>query len=164
MTNNKKFRLVAMGGTFDEIHIGHLSLFSRAFELSDNAIIGITSDEFAAKARGKNNLNHNYNQRVAKVKKIIEKRFGFNNYQITKLDDDYGPTLLSADVDALIASSETANKGVDINKIRCKSGLKPLTIIIVDMMKAEDGNPISSSRIRAGEIDASGKLLKIKQK
>ena len=162
MTNNKKYRLVAIGGTFDEIHIGHLSLFSKAFEVSDKVIIGVTSDEFASKARGKNNLNHNYNQRVANVKKIIEKRFGFNNYQITKLDDEYGPTPLSADVDALVASSETANKGVEINKMRWKNGLKPLNIILVDMMKAEDGNPISSSRIRAGEIDASGKLLKIK--
>jgi pantetheine-phosphate adenylyltransferase len=162
MTNNKKYRLVAMGGTFDEIHIGHLSLFSKAFEVSDKVIIGVTSDEFASKARGKNNLNHNYNQRVANVKKIIEKRFGFNNYQITKLDDEYGPTPLSADVDALVASSETANKVVEINKMRWKNGLKPLNIILVDMMKAEDGNPISSSRIRAGEIDASGKLLKIK--
>jgi cytidyltransferase-like protein len=162
MTNNKKYRLVAMGGTFDEIHIGHLSLFSKAFEVSDKVIIGVTSDEFASKARGKNNLNHNYNQRVANVKKIIEKRFEFNNYQITKLDDEYGPTPLSADVDALVASSETANKGVEINKMRWKNGLKPLNIILVDMMKAEDGNPISSSRIRAGEIDASGKLLKIK--
>jgi pantetheine-phosphate adenylyltransferase len=162
MTNNKKYRLVAMGGTFDEIHIGHLSLFSKAFEVSDKVIIGVTSDEFASKARRKNNLNHNYNQRVANVKKIIEKRFGFNNYQITKLDDEYGPTPLSADVDALVASSETANKGVEINKMRWKNGLKPLNIILVDMMKAEDGNPISSSRIRAGEIDASGKLLKIK--
>ena len=162
MTNNKKYRLVAIGGTFDEIHIGHLSLFSKAFEVSDKVIIGVTSDEFASKARGKNNLNHNYNQRVANVKKIIEKRFGFNNYQITKLNDEYGPTPLSADVDALVASSETANKGVEINKMRWKNGLKPLNIILVDMMKAEDGNPISSSRIRAGEIDASGKLLKIK--
>jgi pantetheine-phosphate adenylyltransferase len=162
MTNNKKYRLVAMGGTFDEIHIGHLSLFSKAFEVSDKVIIGVTSDEFASKTRGKNNLNHNYNQRVANVKKIIEKRFEFNNYQITKLDDEYGPTPLSADVDALVASSETANKGVEINKMRWKNGLKPLNIILVDMMKAEDGNPISSSRIRAGEIDASGKLLKIK--
>jgi cytidyltransferase-like protein len=162
MTNNKKFRLVAMGGTFDEIHIGHLSLFSKAFEVSDKVIIGVTSDEFAAKTRGKNNLNHNYNQRVTNVKKIIKKRFGFKNYQITKLDDEYGPTSLSADVDALIASSETANKGVEINKMRWKNGLKPLNIILVDIMKAEDGNPISSSRIRAGEIDASGKLLKIK--
>jgi pantetheine-phosphate adenylyltransferase len=162
MTNNKKFRLVAMGGTFDEIHIGHLSLFSKAFEVSDKVIIGVTSDEFASKARGKNNLNHNYNQRVANVKKIIEKRFGFNNYRIIKLDDEYGPTPLSADVDALVASSETANKGVEINKMRWKNGLTPLKIILVDMMKAEDGNPISSSRIRSGEIDASGKLLKIK--
>jgi phosphopantetheine adenylyltransferase len=29
----------------------------------------------------------------------------------------------------------------------------------VDLVRAEDGNPISSSRIRTGQIDPQGKLL-----
>jgi len=33
-------------------------------------------------------------------------------------------------------------------------------IIAVESLKAEDGGPISSTRIRAGEIDSLGKILK----
>ena len=40
-----------MGGTFDIIHKGHLTLLSNAFDVADKVIIGLTSDEFAAKKR-----------------------------------------------------------------------------------------------------------------
>ena len=48
-----KFSLVAMGGTFDIIHRGHLTLLENAFEISDKVIIGLTGDELAAKKRKK---------------------------------------------------------------------------------------------------------------
>ena len=44
-----KFSLIAMGGTFDIIHRGHLTLLTNAFEISDKVIIGLTSDEFVQK-------------------------------------------------------------------------------------------------------------------
>ena len=44
-----KFSLVAMGGTFDIIHQGHLTLLANAFEISNKVIIGLTSDEFVQK-------------------------------------------------------------------------------------------------------------------
>ena len=44
-----KFSLIAMGGTFDIIHRGHLTLLTTAFEISDKVIIGLTSDEFVQK-------------------------------------------------------------------------------------------------------------------
>jgi pantetheine-phosphate adenylyltransferase len=49
---------------------------------------------------------------------------------------------------------------LEINEVRSEKGIKPLIIVTVDMIKAEDGNPVSSSRIRTGEIDPQGKLLK----
>nr|MDQ3719065.1 cytidyltransferase [Thermoproteota archaeon] len=76
------------------------------------------------------------------------------------LDDVYGPTVIYGDVEAIVSSSETAIKGDLINDIRSRNGLKPLNIIIINMIRAEDGYPISSTRIRNGEIDSFGKLLK----
>jgi phosphopantetheine adenylyltransferase len=38
--------------------------------------------------------------------------------------------------------------------------LKRVNVIDVGLLKAEDGSTISSTRIRAGEIDARGRLLK----
>jgi pantetheine-phosphate adenylyltransferase len=157
----KRFHLVATGGTFDEIHSGHLALLSKAFDLCETLIIGVTSDEFATKRKGKNNIHHRYEERVANLKDAIRENFGDVKYQISKLDNDYGPVILSADVDALVASTETAKKGNDINRIRHNNGLAPIEVVIVDLVKAYDGKPISSSRIRSGEIDAAGKKLKL---
>lgn len=157
-----KFDVVATGGTFDEIHDGHLALICKAFEIGNKVIIGVTSDEFAAKTKGMNRIRHTYQERVANLKEVIEKKVGKVIYEISKLDSDYGPAVTSGEVGALVASVETAKKGEDLNIIRSRNGLPMLRIIAVEMRRADDGHPISSSRIRAGEIDASGRILKSK--
>lgn len=155
-----KFNVVATGGTFDVIHIGHLALLSKAFEQGKKVVIGVSSDEFADTVKGKGKITHTYEQRVANLRQVIQASFGYVIYEITKLNTTYGPTVLSGEVDALIASSETAKKGSEINEIRSNKGIRPLVIVTVDMIRADDGNPISSSRIRSGQIDPKGKLLK----
>ncbi|HKX81112.1 MAG TPA: pantetheine-phosphate adenylyltransferase [Nitrososphaera sp.] len=154
----KRFHVVATGGTFDEIHVGHIALLSRAFRAGEKVIIGVSSDEFARK-RGKK-LNHNYDERVASLRRRISKEFGDVSYVIAKLDADFGPAVTSGEVDALVASRETEGKGASLNEMRANRGLKEVQIIAVDIVKAEDGSPISSTRIRAGEIDQSGRLVK----
>ena len=155
----EKFPVVATGGTFDEIHVGHVTLLAKAFEVGDKVIIGVSSDEFAAK-RGKR-LNHNFEHRVENLKKVIKKEFGdIVEYEIAKLEGNFGPAVTSGTVDALVASAETGGKGKTLNEIRAKKGLKPAKIITVELVRAEDGSPISSTRIREGEIDNMGKLLK----
>jgi pantetheine-phosphate adenylyltransferase len=160
-----KFPVVATGGTFDEIHTGHVMLLAKAFEVGNKVIIGISSDEFATK-RGKK-INHNFEQRAETLRKVITKEFGDKNtnYEIAKLEEDFGPMVTTdPNVAALVASSETAEKGKILNERRTEKGLEPVQIIAVDMVKAEDGLPISSTRIRAGEIDSSGKILARKKK
>jgi pantetheine-phosphate adenylyltransferase len=155
-----KFNLAATGGTFDVIHAGHFALLSKAFEISDKVIIGVTSDEFAAKNRGKSKIHHNYETRVAALKEAIKNRFGKVDYTISKLHSRFGPAVVFGQVDVLVASSETVVKGKEINEIRLANGFKPLAIISVKLVKADDGRPISSTRIRLGQIDSSGKVLK----
>jgi pantetheine-phosphate adenylyltransferase len=152
-----KLPLVATGGTFDEIHIGHLALLARAFREGEKVIIGVSSDDFAAR-RGKK-LNHSFEQRVRKLRNVIRKEFGNVVFEIARLDGDFGPVVTSGNVSALIASKETERKGKILNEMRVDRGLKPVRIVAVDLVRAEDGSPISSTRMRAGEIDGRGKLL-----
>jgi pantetheine-phosphate adenylyltransferase len=156
------YAVVATGGTFDEIHIGHIALLSKAFEVGNKVIIGVSSDEFA-KSRGKK-LSHDYGKRVSNLRNTISSEFGKPNYEIARLNADFGPAVTSGDVSALVTSSETQNKGAALNEMRTKRGLKPVVVIAVELLKAEDGSPISSTRIRAGEIDHKGKLIRKKSK
>jgi len=152
-----QFKLVAMGGTFDIIHIGHLSLIEKASSISERTIIGLTSDSLAVK-NGKNIIN-NFKQRFENLEKTLKEKFPYGSFEIAELNDDFGPAVIEGDVNALVVSEETSKKGDALNTMRKERNLSPVEIIIVPMKLASDGDRISSSRIRNSEIDTSGNVL-----
>jgi len=154
-----QFTLVAMGGTFDIIHKGHLTLLAKAFSISSNVIIGLTSDELAEK-RGKKTLN-DYKKRFETLMNIIKTNFPNHLFQISKLDNDFGPAVLEENVQALVVSGETGNQGEILNQLRKEKNLTPVKIVIVPMVLAHDGNRISTTRIKNSEIDIDGNVSSI---
>ena len=154
-----KFSLIAMGGTFDIIHRGHLTLLSTAFEISEKVIIGLTSDEFVQQ-KGKNPI-HKYDERLKNLTSIIFKNFPNSYFEISQLNNDFGPAVLQNEVQALVVSDETKNQGDILNKLRTECNLSPVEVIVVPMSLAKDGERISTTRIKNSEIDSEGNLLSI---
>ena len=151
-----KYEIIALGGTFDIIHAGHIALLKRGFAISKKVIIGLTSDKFALK-NGKELVNK-YEKRHSSLKLLIEEKFLGSKYEIAKLENDFGPAVVEGNIEALIVSTETQDKGEILNKLRAEKNLQPVKIISVSMVLAEDGNRISTTRIRDMEIDFNGKL------
>ena len=151
-----QFDLVAMGGTFDIIHDGHMALLNKSFSISSNVIIGLSSDQLAAK-RGKN-IDNNYEERLSSLESVIEKNFPNSSYEISKLENDFGPAVIEGTVQALVVSEETSSKGVKLNELRAERNHPPAEIVVVPMVLAKDGKAISSTRIKNSEIDSSGNL------
>ncbi len=151
-----QFDTVAMGGTFDIIHAGHIALLNKSFSISSNVIIGLSSDQLAVK-RGKN-LANDYSKRLSSLKDLIEKNFPNSSYEISKLENDFGPAVIEGSVKALVVSEETSSKGVKLNELRAARNLPPVKIVVVPMVLAKDGKAISSTRIKNSEIDSSGNL------
>jgi len=158
--NPRKYRRVATGGTFDHIHLGHIALLEKSFEVGDEVVIGVTSDEFAKEMGKKPDLP--YDVRVRKLQSLLRKRFRGRSYVIAKLFDYFGPGIASADVQALVASDETAPRLQLANELRAAKGFPPLKLVAVPLVMADDAKPISSTRIRRGEISVNGRLLRAK--
>ena len=152
----ESFDLVAMGGTFDVIHSGHMALLKKAFSISSKVIIGLSSDQLAKK-RGKN-LTSDYPKRLSLLKSVVEKNFPNSSYEISKLENDFGPAVIEGSVKALVVSEETSGKGIRLNELRAERNLSPVRIVVVPMVLAKDGKAISTTRIKNFEIDDSGNL------
>ena len=153
-----RYRCVAVGGTFDVLHIGHQALLSKSFELGHEVVIGITSDEFALRL-GKV-LDRGYDERFSMIREFLKEVFPDSKYSIWKLDNYFGPAILLDRVEAIVVSTETYHRVKIANEERKKRGLDSLKVEVVSLVNADNGMPISTRRIRRGEIDSEGHQIK----
>ena len=145
-----RFKKVAVGGSFDVLHIGHEALLGRAFEAGEFILIGLTSNEMLEKDVVP------FDDRRKALEGFLE---DVGEYEIIKLTDPLGPAASEAEIEAIVVSKETAKGASEINKVRKEKGLKSLEIISIPLILADDGGPISSTRVKTREIDRNGRSL-----
>ncbi len=155
----KKFRKVGVGGTFDELHRGHRVLLSKAFEIGERVAIGLCSDAFVSKM-GKPHVTAPYAERLKELKAFLKELGVLERAEFVPLDDPFGTTLSGSCIEALVVSEETKPVALKINAKRREAGLSQLEVVIVVMVPSENCAPISTTRIRKGEMDREGHLLK----
>jgi pantetheine-phosphate adenylyltransferase len=113
---------------------------------------------------GKPHITANYAERKKDLASYLTEIGLMDKAKIVPLKDPYGLTIKGKGLEALVVSKETARTASSINEARQKAGIPPLEIVAVDMIQAENNTPISTTRIRSGEIDRNGHMLKNTQK
>lgn len=154
----RKYDKVAVGGTFDKFHKGHKTLIKKALDVGKTVLIGITTEQML-KNYPKNHVVDRFSDRVKELKTFLEEIKVMSKIVTIPIDDPYGPTITDESIDLLVVSLETAFRAREINQLRKVRGLKPLKIMVINMVLAEDRQPISTNRIRREEIDREGRLL-----
>jgi cytidyltransferase-like protein len=154
----KQYKKVAVGGTFDHFHIGHKHLIKTALSLGEQVLIGLTTDTLL-KTRPKQHKIQSYSQRKRVITCLLNDICATMRSRIVPLHDVFGSSIRDPEIDALVVSTETQHRAQEVNKIRIRKGFKPLQLIVIDLVLAKDGRPISASRIQNNEIDHHGNIL-----
>jgi pantetheine-phosphate adenylyltransferase len=154
-----KLRVVAVGGTFDEFHKGHEVLLLKAFEVGERVKIGLCSEDFV-KRLNKPHITAPYSQRLKDLRAFLLRNGLAKRAEILSIDDPFGVTLSDRSLDGIVVSRETESTALLINKKRGESELPPLAIIVISMVPSDNHIPVSTTRIRCGEIDREGHLLR----
>ena len=157
---SKKYKLVGVSGTFSPpLHLGHMTLIRKAFEISEKVMIGITIDEMT-KNKTLSNLIPSLKIRKENVVNFLKENNFSERAIIIDLKDSYGPAIEDQGLEAIIVSEDTQHMGQKINQKREEKNLPPLDFVPISMVLSRNGKPISSTRMRKNEIDEKGNPIK----
>ncbi len=145
---------VCLGGTFHPFHAGHAALLEAAAARATELFVGVTVGELAKRARDMPGVE----ERIAAVEYHLRTAGYEGGLLVRPLDAPEGPAA-TEDYDVIVVSPETIRGAGRINDKRSTAGLKPLEVVVVPHVLAQDLLPISSTRIARADIDAYGQRL-----
>jgi len=152
----RKYKNVALGGTFDHFHKGHMALIDRAFSIGDKVVIGITHQKMC-KDKILSNVIEPYNIRKKSVRDYISSKKWVNRSKLTLINDFAGPLTKDIHYDAVVVSKNSKPNADLINRMRLTNGIRPLEIVQVEEIRDRNNqNMISSAAIRKGTMDRKG--------
>ncbi len=151
------FNHVFVAGTFDQLHKGHQHLLERAFSEGKDVTIGLTTDDFIRMYKGGIAVG-SYAERKKQLTEWLLEQGKVPHCVVIPISDALEPAA-SDYFDAIIVTPDNRFRGEQINDLRRQRGLQAMALIEVPLIHAADGTPISSTRIRKGEIDTDGRLV-----
>jgi pantetheine-phosphate adenylyltransferase len=132
-------------------------LLAKAFELGELVFVGVAGDRLVSKLN-KDHLVRKFAVRRRDLRRLLKARGWLPRARITELKDPFGPATRRKRLDALVVSEETRANGLRVNGLRRSQGLKPLRLYVIRMVRTKDGQLLSDTRIRRGEVNPQGKL------
>lgn len=153
------YKHVFVGGTFDGLHKGHEAVLARSFKEGEKVTIGVTSDEFVRQYKAGPDTIRPYVERTKMLHEWLKSNGYKGKYNVISINDPWEPAASAKDYEALLVTGDTRFRGEEINVMRKKNNLPSLLLLQGQLVNALDGRPISSTRVRSGEIDTQGRLI-----
>lgn len=153
----RRLPLAVLGGTFDHLHAGHHALLATAFQVGDEVAIGLTTEAFiAGHPKPDPDRIESYAVRRNALARWIGRNFPGRRWRVVPLENSFGRSV-DPGVDVLVVSRDTLNGARAVNRERRRLGRNPIPVVIVPLVLADDLEPISSRRVRGGEIGTDGR-------
>lgn len=155
----RRYRLAVLGGTFDHLHVGHHALLASAFRVGEEVAVGLTTDRFVADhPKPVPDRIQPFSVRRAALVRWVHRNFPGRRWRVTPLEDPFGRSV-GPEVDVLVVSRDTEPGGRSVNRERRRLGRRPVPLVVVPLALADDLEPVSSRRVRSGEIATDGRRL-----
>ena len=90
--------IVLVTGGFDPLHSGHIEYFKAAKELGDHLVVGVNSDEWLTRKKGRPFMSFDERCAIIKELSVVDEVIGFNdiddtaNHAIFQLQSTTGPS------------------------------------------------------------------------
>lgn len=144
---------LVVGGSWRFLHAGHRYILLKAFDLGKKVDIGVTSDRMLGKKIRKE-PEQDFEQRKQRLEQFLESHALEDRAQVIEIDNIYGNAVEEGE--KLLVTPETEPGAEAINERRREQDREELEVEVLEKLEAEDGGPVSSTRIADGTIDENG--------
>jgi pantetheine-phosphate adenylyltransferase len=140
--------------------VGHEALLAAAFRAGPRVAIGLTTEAFLADhPKPWRDRLQSYDRRRRALRSWLARRYPVARWTVVPLSDRFGRSVEDG-VDALVVSADTVDGGRAVNEERRRRGRRSVPLLVVPLVLADDLRPVSSRRVRSGEIDRFGRRLR----
>ncbi|KAI0210274.1 Bifunctional coenzyme A synthase [Lamellibrachia satsuma] len=148
---------VAVGGTFDNLHIGHKILLTEAcLHANKSVTVGVT-DTCMNTNKVLSELIRPTDARIKEVLGFLKDIKPALQYTVTPITDPYGPTLVDASLQCLVVSEETLRGGQSVNLKRKERAMNSLDVVTIDIV--EDSCHSSNEEVKISSSSLRKRLL-----
>jgi phosphopantetheine adenylyltransferase len=139
---------VALGGTFDRLHVGHKLLLTTSLLSTKTRLrVGVTGPELLKKKKFAELLQP-FNVRCETVLEFLKKQRSDLQFDVVELTEPTGGTTTIEDVTAMVCSPETLPTIDGINKARAEKGFSPVVPVLIPYVGGNETTRVSSTQLR----------------